>query len=113
MAGQPTLWYAVDHPGAIFHMSTAQQNQPTQQSFELLKNKLNEFFETQDSSTTIDDLNTCILALRSKDDVKLTEKTLQDIQFRFAQIMKLIPSLQLLHTNILINDMKGGRPHVS
>lgn len=91
-------------------MSTVNQTQSIQPGVELLKSKLDEFFQTQDASTTIDDLNTALHALRSKDECELNEAYLNSLQFRFAQIMKLVPALQMIHATIPTQEMKGGRP---
>lgn len=86
------------HPGSILIMLTTKEILNAHEA-EQLEQKLNEFFETQNTYQTIDDIDT---VLRACGDVNtlLHESTLEDIRFRFTQIMKLVAHLQQVHQSM-------------
>lgn len=93
-----SLRLVLARPGTIFIMLTPNQILTTHEA-EKLEQKLIEFFETQNTSQTIDDIDT-VLRASCDPNARIHENSLDDIRFRLTQVMKLVADLQQVHQNM-------------
>ena len=78
-----------------------------------LEKSLKEFFETQSTAQTIEDLSFAIRALQNGDEVM--REQLDNMNYRFSEIMKLVSDLALINCLIQSTNQitKGERVYAS